>query len=100
MEQALGNLVDNAFEHGRGPITITAGRQNSSAELHVLDEGPGLPPEFRDHAFKAFTRATPSGNGSGLGLAIVETVARAHDGTVGARLRPQGGADVWIRLPL
>jgi len=100
VEQALGNLVDNAFEHGRGPITITAGRRNSSVELHVLDEGPGLPPEFRDHAFKAFTRATPSGNGSGLGLAIVETIARAHDGSAGARLRPDGGADVWIRLPL
>jgi signal transduction histidine kinase len=100
VEQALGNLVDNAFEHGRGPITITAAQQNSSAELHVLDEGPGFPPGFRDHAFKAFTRASPSGNGSGLGLAIVETIARAHDGTAGAKLRPDGGADVWIRLPL
>jgi signal transduction histidine kinase len=100
VEQALGNLVDNAFEHGLGPITITAGQHNSSVELHVLDEGPGLPPDFRDHAFKAFTRATPSGNGSGLGLAIVETIARAHDGTAGAKVRPDGGADVWIRLPL
>jgi signal transduction histidine kinase len=100
VEQALGNLVDNAFEHGRGPITITAGRHNSSVELHVLDEGPGLPPDFRDHAFKAFTRAAPSGNGSGLGLAIVETIARAHKGSAGAKLRPQGGADVWISLPL
>jgi heavy metal sensor kinase len=100
IEQALGNLVDNAFEHGRGPITITAGRNNSSLELHVLDEGPGLPPEFRDHAFKPFSRAAPAGDGSGLGLAIVETIARAHEGTVGAKLRPDGGADVWIRLPL
>ncbi|HEY3051342.1 MAG TPA: ATP-binding protein, partial [Gaiellaceae bacterium] len=88
IEQALGNLVDNAFQHGRGPITITAGRHNSSVELHVLDEGPGLSPEFRDHAFKPFSRAAPAGDGSGLGLAIVETIARAHEGTVGAKLRP------------
>jgi two-component system, OmpR family, sensor kinase len=100
IEQAVGNLVDNAFRHGRGPITLTAGSVNSSVELHVLDEGPGLPPEFRDHAFKPFSRATPSGEGSGLGLAIVETIARAHDGNAGAQLRPDGGADVWIRLPL
>jgi signal transduction histidine kinase len=73
---------------------------NSSIELHVLDEGPGLPPEFRDHAFKPFSRAAPSGDGSGLGLAIVETIARAHEGTVGTKVRPDGGADVWIRLPL
>jgi heavy metal sensor kinase len=100
IEQALGNLVDNAFEHGRGPITITACRHNSSVELHVLDDGPGLPPDFRDHAFKPFSRAAPAGDGSGLGLAIVETIARAHEGTVGAKVRPDGGADVWIRLPL
>jgi len=30
----------------------------------------------------------------------VETIARAHDGTAGAKVRPDGGADVWIRLPL
>jgi two-component system, OmpR family, sensor kinase len=100
IEQAVGNLVDNAFRHGRGPITLTAGAVNSSVELHVLDEGPGLPPEFRDHAFKPFSRATPSGDGSGLGLAIVDTIARAHDGSADAKLRPDGGADVWIRLPL
>jgi two-component system sensor histidine kinase MtrB len=100
IEQALGNLVDNAFRHGRGPITLTAGARNSSVELHVLDEGLGMPPEFRDRAFEPFSRAAPSGDGSGLGLAIVETIARAHDGTVGAKVRPDGGADVWIRLPL
>jgi heavy metal sensor kinase len=100
IEQALGNLVDNAFRHGRGPITITAGMQNSSVELHVLDEGPGFPSEFREHAFKPFSRATPSGDGSGLGLAIVETIARAHEGSVGATVGRDGGADVWIRLPL
>ena len=100
LEQAVGNLVDNAFRHGRGPITLTAEVHNSSVELHVLDEGPGIPPEFREHAFKAFSRATPSGDGSGLGLAIVETIARAHDGSAGASLGRDGGADVWIRLPV
>jgi two-component system OmpR family sensor kinase len=100
LEQALGNLVDNAFRHGRGPITLTAASHNSSVDLHVLDHGPGFPSEFREHAFKPFSRATPSGDGSGLGLAIVDTIARAHDGSVGADLGRDGGADVWIRLPL
>jgi heavy metal sensor kinase len=100
LEQALGNLVDNAFRHGRGSITLTAGRLNSSVELHVLDDGPGFPPEFREHAFEPFSRATPSGDGSGLGLAIVETIARAHEGSVGAAVGRDGGADVWIKLPL
>jgi signal transduction histidine kinase len=100
LEQAVGNLVDNAFRHGRGPITLTAGRRNGAVELHVLDQGPGFPPEFREHAFEPFSRATPSDDGSGLGLAIVETIARAHEGSVGATLGSDGGADVWISVPL
>ena len=100
LEQALGNLVDNAFRHGQGPIRITAGGHNGTVELHVLDHGLGFPPEFREHAFEPFSRATPSGEGSGLGLAIVQTIAQAHDGTVGAALGRDGGADVSIRLPL
>jgi two-component system OmpR family sensor kinase len=100
LEQALGNLVDNALRHGEGAITITAATRDSTAELHVLDEGPGFPDGFGDKAFEPFSRATPSGDGSGLGLAIVATIVRAHDGRVTAAARPGGGADVSIRLPL
>jgi two-component system OmpR family sensor kinase len=100
LEQALGNLVDNALRHGEGTITITAAANDSTAELHVLDEGAGFPDGFGDKAFEPFSRAAPSGDGSGLGLAIVATIVRAHDGQVAAAARPCGGADVWIRLPL
>ena len=100
LEQALGNLVDNALRHGRGAITITASTLDSTAELHVLDEGPGFPDGFGAKAFEPFSRATPTGDGSGLGLAIVATIVRAHEGEVAAAARPGGGADVWIRLQL
>ena len=100
LEQALGNLVDNALRHGEGAITITAAANDSTAELHVLDKGAGFPEGFREKALEPFSRAAPSGDGSGLGLAIVATIVRAHDGQVAAAARPGGGADVWIRLPL
>jgi signal transduction histidine kinase len=101
LEQALGNMVDNALRYGRGPITLTAAISDSTAELHVLDEGPGFPSSFRDLAFERFSRAgEPGAEGSGLGLAIVETIARAHEGQAEAANRPDGGADVWISLPL
>jgi signal transduction histidine kinase len=99
LEQALGNMVDNAFNHGAGRVTLKAVRNNGTAELHVLDEGKGFPPGFLEHAFERFSRAQKTtADGSGLGLAIVETIAEAHNGRARAD-NVRGGADVWISFP-
>ncbi|HEY3018512.1 MAG TPA: ATP-binding protein [Gaiellaceae bacterium] len=101
LEQALTNMVDNALRHGSGNVTMTARVHNGTAELHVLDEGSGFPEDFLDRAFERFSRFDAAAvDGSGLGLAIVETIARAHDGRAHAANRPEGGADVWLALPL
>jgi two-component system OmpR family sensor kinase len=100
LEQALGNMVDNAFGHGGGSVRLAAAARNGTVELHVVDDGPGFPPEFLERAFERFSRADDARgrSGSGLGLAIVETVARAHQGTAHAANRGGGGADVWVTL--
>ena len=101
LEQALGNMVDNAFHHGGGEVTLSAERRNGSAELHVLDRGNGFPAGFLHQAFEPFSRAQKAdGDGSGLGLAIVQTIADAHEATVHAANTERGGADVWITLAL
>ena len=102
VEQALGNLVDNALRHGQGEVTLSAAASNGTLELHVLDEGAGIPEDFLERAFDRFTRAdnARAGPGTGLGLAIVASIARAHDGHAHAANRREGGADVWISLPL
>jgi heavy metal sensor kinase len=102
LEQALTNLVDNALRHGGGAVTVSAVRDDGTAELHVVDQGPGFGPDFLPQAFERFTRADEGreGDGSGLGLAIVATIARAHHGAARAANTPGGGADVWISLPL
>jgi heavy metal sensor kinase len=101
LEQALGNLVENALRHGAGDIELAAEARDGAVELHVRDAGEGFPPDFLASAFERFTRGDParSRGGTGLGLAIVEAIARAHGAAAGARNRPPGGADVWIRLP-
>jgi len=99
LEQALGNLVENALRHGRGSIRLSAVATGGAVELHVRDEGAGFPPEFLPRAFERFTRADEarSGGGTGLGLAIVQAIASAHGGSAHAANRGPG-ADVWLSL--
>jgi two-component system, OmpR family, sensor kinase len=101
LEQALGDLVANALEHGSGTVRITGAEEDGHVELHVLDEGAGFTPAFLPRAFERFARAdeSRSGGGSGLGLAIVDAIARGHGGSAHAENRPEGGADVWLSLP-
>jgi signal transduction histidine kinase len=101
LEQALGNLVENALRHGGGLVRIEARRAETGIELHVGDRGPGFPEPFLDRAFDRFSRgdAGRTGPGAGLGLAIVDAIARAHGGSAGAANARQGETDVWIALP-
>jgi len=102
LEQALGNLVENALQHGAGTIHLSARTEAGRVELHVRDEGPGFPAAFIAEAFDRFTRADPARarGGSGLGLSIVQVIAHAHGGVARGANHPEGGADVWIELPL
>ncbi|MBA3244829.1 MAG: HAMP domain-containing protein [Actinobacteria bacterium] len=100
LEQALGNLVENAFRHGRGAVHLVALERPDRVELHVEDEGPGFPPEFLPRAFERFARADEArgSSGAGLGLALVQAIATAHDGSARAINRSAGGADVWFSV--
>ncbi|MCW2965309.1 MAG: hypothetical protein JWO17_2561 [Actinomycetia bacterium] len=91
VEQALGNLVENALRYGEGTIRLAGDPQT----LRVSDEGPGFPPGFAPRAFERFSRADDSRGtgGAGLGLAIVAAVAEAHGGSASV-----AGAVVTIRL--
>ena len=101
LEQAVGNLVDNALRHGAGTIRLDAERQDGLVALCVGDEGPGFPPEFLPRACERFARADDARTGgtAGLGLAIVDAIARAHGGAVRAANRRGGGAVVSMTVP-
>jgi heavy metal sensor kinase len=100
LEQALGNLVENALAYGAGAVELSARPVNGRVELHVTDEGKGFPADFTARAFDRFSRADESRGrgGSGLGLAIVQAIAKAHGGTARVANRERGGADVWLSL--
>jgi heavy metal sensor kinase len=100
LEQAVGNLVANATTHGAGHVTVSARQRDGTIEVHVEDEGEGVPAGFAERAFERFTRADEArgGGGAGLGLAIVQAIARAHGGRAGLSPR-QPGTDAWLALP-
>ena len=82
VEQAIGNLTDNALRHGRGTVNLAARGEDGLVVLEVSDQGPGFSTEFKGHAFERFTRADAgrTGGGAGLGLAITRAIALAHGG--------------------
>ncbi len=101
IEQALGNLVDNALRHGAGEVRLLADASDGAVGLEVADGGDGFPPGFEGRAFERFTRADEgrTGAGAGLGLAIVSAIARAHGGSVEV-VGDRAPAAVRITLPL
>jgi two-component system, OmpR family, sensor kinase len=102
VEQALGNLIDNALRHGGGDVRVSAQRSDGSVSLEVSDGGPGFPAGFEGQAFERFTRADGgrTGGGAGLGLAIVQAIAAAHGGRATIAGSGEPATTVRISMPL
>lgn len=101
--QILRNLVVNAITHAGTRVQISAAREGDFAVIRVRDDGPGIPAEHLDRIFDRFHRVDPSRSrstgGAGLGLAIARELVHLHGGTIAARNRPGGGAEVEFTLP-
>ena len=82
IDQALSNLLENAFTHGSGDVVMSVTPDDEDVVFSVRDHGAGFPDGFGERAFDRFTRADEarSSTGTGLGLAIVAAIARAHGG--------------------
>jgi signal transduction histidine kinase len=94
LAQALGNVVANAVEHGRGRIELSARELGDHVRIEVVDDGPGLPAAVAELA--ARPRA---GRGSrGRGLAIAAEIARRHGGRL-ASAPSDRGARLALELP-
>ena len=100
--QVVTNILNNAYDamHGRGGIRIVVRAQGNRAELEVVDQGPGIPPEVLPHIFEPFFTTKPEGEGTGLGLAICHGIVQAHHGTITARNVPGAGAGFLVAFPV
>jgi two-component system OmpR family sensor kinase len=105
LRQVLSNLVTNAMQHTPDgtAITVRVGTEGDNAILEVIDQGPGMSEQDVERAFERFfrtdsSRARASG-GTGLGLSIVDSLARAHHGSVTVSSPPGQGCTFRVSLP-
>jgi len=112
--QAVLNIVHNAA-HALGPriaqgdgeiilrtrvarqVTIAKHLYKLALDLHVVDNGPGIPDDIRERIF--FPLVSGREGGSGLGLTLAQTFVQQHDGLIECESRP-GLTDFRILVPL
>lgn len=102
LRRAITNLVANACKYGK-TVRISGRRVGGMIEIDVEDDGPGIPADQRDAAFRPFYRLEGSRNaatgGVGLGLAIARDLVRAHGGDIRLQDSEMGGLKATVRLP-
>jgi two-component system osmolarity sensor histidine kinase EnvZ len=99
----LANLIGNAARYA-GNVTVHARVSDHMLTLMVDDDGPGIPPDKREEAFRPFVRLDNARNldetGTGLGLAIARDIARAHGGDIRLEDSPKGGLRALLQIPV
>ena len=102
LQEALSNLLDNAFLYaGTGAVvTVRVQEQAPWAILEVEDSGPGLLPADREKVFERFWRGNDAPGGCGLGLAIVSEIAERHGGQASAVEVLPNGLCLRLHLPV
>jgi two-component system sensor histidine kinase KdpD len=103
IEQAVHNLVLNATQNAPAGTTIRIKffYDNGFLIIRVMDRGKGFPPSELSSVFNKFYRGKDAAaGGTGLGLSIVKGFVEAHQGTVMAENRQNGGAVFNIKIPV
>jgi two-component system osmolarity sensor histidine kinase EnvZ len=103
LRRVVGNLVANAQRYAPGPVEIRVEERDGACVIGVLDQGPGIPVDQLEAAFRPFHRVessrSPVTGGAGLGLAIVRQLAQANGWRVWLENRPGGGLAAWVSVP-
>ena len=103
LRRCVMNLVENAMRHG-GRVELHAIEHPDLIEIAVEDDGPGIPADRREEAFRPFHRLDSGRSlvtgGAGLGLAIARDIARGHGGDIILEDSVLGGLRAVLRLPV
>lgn len=102
MVRAITNLIDNAIKYGRR-ARVRLEPTGEAIRITIDDDGPGIPGDLMEKAFRPFVRLDPSRGGdrrgTGLGLSIARSMILANGGRLTLENRREGGLRATIRLP-
>ncbi|HEY0996048.1 MAG TPA: ATP-binding protein [Gemmatimonadaceae bacterium] len=106
LKRVFGNLIQNALTHSANAVKVqlAARRDGDGILFTVADNGPGIPPEYREVIFRKFqqvkTTNVPRVRSSGLGLAFCKMAVDAHGGRIWVQEAEGGGSAFFISLPV
>ena len=102
MYEVLGNLLENAYKYCNKQVTVFMTLQLNMVEIHIEDDGNGIPPHTRKEILKRGKRIDSQNTqieGQGLGLAIASDIIAAYQGEIKLEKSHLGGAKFIIQLP-
>lgn len=104
IKRSLDNLLGNALRYAKSTIVIHSHIADGFCEIHVADDGPGIPELERNAALQPYSRLQGADGklspGFGLGLSIVHKAMQLHLGELVIGSAEQGGADMCLRWPV
>jgi signal transduction histidine kinase len=101
LNQIWTNLIDNAIDAApeAGHVEISARREPKFVVVRVVDDGPGIPPDFRERIFDPFFTTKPVGQGTGLGLETARRLTHRNEGDIDVVSQP-GRTEFRVSLPI
>ena len=100
MQLVFQNVLMNAAQamNGQGRVTVAIDASGGRCRIAIVDAGPGMPAEVRQHAFEPFF--TTKSRGTGLGLPLAKRIVEAHGGEIEIDSPAAGATTVTLQLPL
>ncbi|MDO3384721.1 PAS domain S-box protein [Gilvimarinus sp. SDUM040013] len=105
LKQVMANLLSNAakFSPEGAKVTVRLEWEPKLVRVSIIDQGKGIPEEFRDQIFQKFSQvdssSTRSKGGTGLGLAITKELVQRMDGHIGYDTHVGKGTRFYFTLP-
>lgn len=101
IQQVIFNILRNAVQaiDDRGRVIIRLRQQDDCLEIHIEDNGPGIPHEHLKRVFDPFFTTKGPDEGEGLGLYIILQIVTRYRGTIDVENVVEGGTRFVLRFP-